>query len=475
MVKTSLDEALKSLEALEERKTFERIHYFTPYPKQLEFFGMGKAKRERLLMAANQVGKSYAGAYETACHLTGQYPSWWPGRTWDRAVRGWAAGPTSLLVRDTAQKLLLGEPGVPERAGTGMIPKKAILDTSTARGIIDAVDTLQVRHKSGGVSILKFKSYEQGRVKFQSDSLDFIWDDEEPPQDIYSEELTRTNATDGMVFTTFTPLEGMSDVVISFVQNPTSDRGLVTMTIDDAKHMTPEKRQQIIASYKPWEVEARTKGVPMLGSGRVFPYPEESIMEPDMAYIPVHWTKLWGIDFGIATDHPFAAVLSAWDRDNDVLHLLKGIRVSDQLPENHAKPMKAVGAAVPVAWPHDGINREKGSGEQISKSYSKAGLAMLGTHAAFPDGSISTEAAVSEMQERMVSGRFKVAASMSQWFDEYRMYHRKDGLLVKTRDDLISATMKIIMDKRRGRAVPLGNKSSRRRQDTAEGVDFDLF
>jgi phage terminase large subunit-like protein len=41
-----------------------------------------------------------------------------------------------------------------------------------------------------------------------------VWFDEEPPPDIYSEGLTRTNATGGITMITFTPLLGMSEVVL---------------------------------------------------------------------------------------------------------------------------------------------------------------------------------------------------------------------------------------------------------------------
>ena len=97
--------------------------------------------------------------------------------------------------------------------------------------------------------------------------------------------------------TTFTPLLGMSDVVLLFLNEPSSpseveaarNRSVVTMTIDDAKHIPVEERAKIIASYLPYEREARTKGVPMLGSGRIFTYTEESITEPTLEYVPPHW------------------------------------------------------------------------------------------------------------------------------------------------------------------------------------------
>lgn len=481
---TDLRTVLAQLEALDNRKTYHRMAYFNPYPKQLEFITLGATKRERLLMAANQVGKSFVGAFETACHLTGRYPEWWTGRRWRRPVKGWAACETSLLTRDVAQKLLCGEPGVDAALGSGMIPKEDFVGEPTrARGVTDAYDTIQVKHYTDGVydgiSILRFKSYEQGRSKFQGDTLDFIWDDEEPPSDIYSEELTRTNATQGIIYTTFTPLLGMSDVVLFFAsENRTAERGFVTMTIDDAKHISAEQRSKIIASYAPHELEARTKGVPMLGSGRIFTYTEESIAEDAIPFdrIPLHWAKIWGLDFGIGNEHPFAAALIAWDKDPDIIHVLHTYRASNELPDRHARALKQVGANVPVAWPHDGINREKLSGDQVASGYVKEGLLMRPENASFADGGYSTEAGVLEMQQRMATGRLKIARHLMDLWEEYRMYHRKDGLIVKTKDDILSALRIAIMDKRFARPVALGSISRKKRtQVIADGLDFDVF
>src|SRR5665213_586032 len=196
-----------ALQKLAQRKKYWAIESFQPYDKQQEFFAFGATKRERLFMAGNQLGKTYAGACETTYHLTGIYPPWWTGRKWDRPVRAWAAGESSLLVRDTMQKLLCGEPGVDSAFGTGLIPRDLFVEKpSLARGVTDAFDTIQVRHVSGGVSVLRFKSYEQGREKFQGETIDFFWGDEEPDEKIYAEMLTRITATKGMGFITFTPL-----------------------------------------------------------------------------------------------------------------------------------------------------------------------------------------------------------------------------------------------------------------------------
>lgn len=479
MPNEQLAELERFLEDAVNRRRFNHKEFFVPYPKQREFLDLGATKRERLLMAGNQQGKSETGSFETACHLTGKYPEWWKGRRWDRPVRAWADGETSLLVRDVQQKKLCGPPGVTSEFGTGMIPREDITDVSLARGVTDAYDTIQVKHHRpdgtvDGTSTLTFKSYEQGRAKHQGEPIDFDWCDEEPPQDVYSEIVTRTVATGGMVFTTFTPLKGMSEVVMKFLNEASEDRSVVTMTIEDALHIPAEERDKIVASWPAHEREARRNGVPMLGSGRIFTVPEEVIREPRIEHIPAYWGKLWAIDFGIS--HPFAAVLLLYDRDADVIHVHRALRMSDAIPIVHAHPMKQIGANVPVAWPQDGTAREKGNGEALSKGYKRAGLAMLPTHATWPDGGISTEAAVMEMQERFSTGRLKVADDLSEFFEEYRLYHRKDGVINKIHDDILSATQKGIMMKRYARNVALGGgEFKRRRQTEAEGHDFDPF
>lgn len=471
--KLTLDETIAALEEGARLRREHRVAFFNPYPKQQEFLDLGLTKRERLLMAGNQLGKTECGAYEASLHMTGDYPDWWLGRRFSKPTRGWICGETGLLVRDVQQNKLCGKPGVVAEFGTGMIPKDRFVDKpSLARGVTDAYDTIQVKHKSGGVSTATFKSYEQGREKFQGEPVDWIWLDEEPPIEIYSECLTRTTATRGMVYMTFTPLKGMSETVTRFLHEPSEDRAVVNMTIEDAEHIPAEERAKIIAGYRPHERDARARGIPMLGSGRVYTIAEETIAEEQLSHIPPHWVKLWGIDFGI--DHPFAAVLMAWDRDNDVIHILHVIRIKDGNALEHATAMKRIAAAVPVAWPHDGHARDKGSGDELAAIYARHGLKMLPDHAQFDTGGYSREAAVMEVDERARTGRLKVAAHLSDWFGEYRLYHRKDGQIVKLNDDIMSATEKIIMAKRHAKAVPLGEKVPKRRPSAqAIGVDDD--
>lgn len=434
-----LDGILAELEAL----TFDRLSLYEPYAKQASFHEAGLVHRERLFMAGNQLGKTVAGSFEAAIHATGLYPTGWKGRRFNRPTVGWAAGVTGLSTRDNVQRLLLGRPG---REGTGAIPRTHLADWTSARGIPDLADTITVKNEFGGHSIIALKSYEQGREKWQGETLDWVWDDEEPPLDIYLEGLTRTNATGGLLWITFTPLLGMSDVVMLFMgKDKTPDRHVTTMTIDDAEHYTAAERERIAASYPAHEREARTKGVPVLGSGRIFPIAEETLAV-DPFEVPRHWVKIGALDFG--WDHPTAAVEVAWDRDGDVMYLTKAYRASEQVPLIHAAALKPWGDWLPWAWPHDGLQHSKDSGEPLAKQYRAHGLKLLADHAQFDDGSIGVEAGLLEMLERMQTGRWKVFRHLADWFEEFRLYHRDNGKVVKQRDDLMSASRYALMMRR---------------------------
>lgn len=191
------------------------------YVKHLEFFRAGATYRERLAMFGNRVGKTVAGAFETTCHLTGLYPEWWEGRRFATPVRWWAAGKTNETTRDIVQKELLGDIAASGSrkvvSGTGMVPGATIGGITWKQGVSDLVDTVKVMHVSGRYSILGFKSYQQGRGSFEGTAQHGAWLDEEPPIDIYGEVLIRTATTDGIVLTTFTPIEGYSETVKLFV------------------------------------------------------------------------------------------------------------------------------------------------------------------------------------------------------------------------------------------------------------------
>lgn len=441
------------------RLSTNRLKHYRPYAKQQEFHANGLTHRERLFLAGNQLGKTVAGAAEVAMHLTGRYPDWWKGRRFDRPT-AWLAGSESYeLTRDGVQRLLVGPPDKEEEWGTGFIPADAIVGRSRRMGVSNALDSITVRHVSGASSSLLFKAYEQGRGKWQANTVDGVWFDEEPPEDVYIEGITRTNATRGIVFVTFTPLLGMSNVVARYLMEQSDDRVVTTMTIDDAEHYTPEERARIIASYPPHEREARTKGIPSLGSGLIFPVVEdEIIVEP--VTIPAIWPQIGGMDFGY--DHPFGAARLAWDRDNDVVYVTANYRKREATPVIHAAAIKPWGDWIPWAWPHDGLQHDKGSGDQLARLYGDQGLNMLPERAEWEDGGNGVEAGIAEMLDRMLTGRWKVFSTCTEWLEERRLYHRKDGKIVKERDDVLSASRYALMMLRYAETAPKKYVSTRK-------------
>lgn len=220
------EELLLFLEEKEQRVKYNKIKRYYPekgplrrelYPKHMKFFEAGKYHQERAAIAGNRCGKTTMSCYETTLHLTGDYPEWWQGYRFNHPVDWWAASDTTETTRDILQHEFLGQFG---SIGTGLIPKDCIIGEPTKRrGIADAVDTVFVKHKSGGQSVLSFKSYDQGREKFQGTAKHGISLDEEPDESIYFECLTRLMTTKGLMICTFTPLKGMSGMVMRYLYN----------------------------------------------------------------------------------------------------------------------------------------------------------------------------------------------------------------------------------------------------------------
>jgi len=240
-------------------------------------------------------------------------------------------------------------------------------------------------------------------------------------------------------------------------------RHVTFMTIDDAEHYSEAERAAIIAAYPPHEREARAKGIPVLGSGRIFPIAEEEIAVRPFR-LPPFWPRIGGLDFG--WDHPSAAVELAWDTEDDVVYVTKAVRGSQETPAMQAIKLKPWGAWLPWAWPKDGTRETlEGAGVALAQQYGEHGLNMLGKHACFADGTVSVEAGVLEMLDRMQTGRFKVFDTLADWFEEFRLYHRAEGKIVKLKDDIMSATRYAYMMLREAQVDPAAFRQAKRQSN----------
>ena len=439
---------------LRQRERYTRVESYDPYPYQLKFHESGSEANQRLLMAANRIGKSYCGSMELSYHLTGLYPKWWKGREYRQPIVAWAGGVSNETTRDIVQFELLGSPDDPEAFGSGTIPKNYIVKTERKPGVPNAKSVALIKHVSGGNSSLFFKAYEMGVEKWQGRSVDCIWLDEEPSRDIYSQAVTRTLDRKGMVYMTFTPEAGMTETVASFMNNLQPGQSLVNATWDDASekirtesgnpgHLNELVMEQILSSYSPHEREMRRYGRPSIGSGLIFPIMEDKIMT-DPVQLEDHWPRIAAIDFG--WDHPTAIVWGAIDRDEDVFYVYDCYRMSKASPTVHAQAIRGRPSFIPIAYPHDGNRRDSMGNPGLADQYRNLGCNVLLDHFTNPaalgqnKGGNSIEEGLMAMIQAMENDKFKVFSTLSNWWEEFRMYHRKDGKVVPLRDDLMSAT-----------------------------------
>lgn len=445
---------IKLVEQLQRQVAGAKLLNYKPYEWQKEFHAAGRDNSERMLMAANRVGKTMSAGAETSYHLTGDYPTWWEGRRFELPVLAWTGSPTNETSRDIVQTELLGDLG--EKLGTGWIPRSRLIGQPKTRqaGVKDVVESFMVRHRSGGISRCLCKTYEQGWKKWQGTAPHLVWLDEEPDDYmIYSEAQTRILTSKGIIMVTFTPLSGVTDLVQHFQEG---GRGIYLKgaTWNDAPHLSDDDKNRLAASYRVHERAARTEGVPMLGEGAVFPVPDEDI-KVDPFRIPDHFARIKGCDFGI--DHPAAGAEIAWDRDQDVIFVIDCYRKANEAAPYHAAWFNKSNSRVPVAWPHDGMNREKTGGRVLADAYRDHHVNMLSKSARYgkTPGDLSdkggpqpVEPIIDEIYERMITGRFKVFSSLGVWFEEKRSYHRKDGRIVDKRDDVLKATFYAVMMRR---------------------------
>jgi phage terminase large subunit-like protein len=427
------------------------------YPKHLHFFRLGKTYRERVFLAGNRVGKTVAAGSEWSYHLTGMYPDWWDGHTFSGPITLLASGDTHETTRDILQAKMLGtdDRDRPELIGTGLIPGrqiKAIVPRSHVKGAIEKAIVKRVSGggdiSSAGESEMWLRSYEQGRKIFQGFELHGFWPDEECPQDVYDEGQVRLMTTKGISTLTFTPLEGLTPLVLNLmsgadvgtaasagIQNQAASRAVVMCGWDDVPHLDAETKSQMYAKLPPHQRDARTKGVPSLGAGAIFPVAEDDIVVEPFD-IPDHWPRAYGLDVGW---NRTAAVWGALDRESDILYLYSEHYRGNAEPAIHAEAIKARGKWISGAIDPASRGRSQKDGEQLLAMYQEAGLNVVPANNA-------VEAGLYEVWQRLSTGRLKVFKSLGNWLAEYRIYRRDDrGRVVKENDHLMDAGRYLVM------------------------------
>lgn len=451
-----------------EIKRLKEFRFYYPNPKQASFHRAGEEAIERLFLAGNRTGKTYCGCIEDAIHLTGVYPDWWDGHRFNHPIVAWVASENYEITRNVLQLKLIGGYSSDGGFDQGLIHPSLILKKAMLSGVNGAVDYVHIKHSSGGFSSLYFKSYKQGREKFQGARCNLIHLDEEPPKDVYTECAMRLADVDGMgqgrLILTMTPLKGYTEMMSYFLtlkvrllgeqtengqkedyeyikKDPeivVDGKYYIQATWDDNLHLSNETKEQLRASLKPYELEAREKGIPNIGSGLVYQVLESDfLIEP--FEIPRHFACVFGMDVG--WKDPTAVVFLAHDKDNDILYVYKEYSVSERTASQHAISLMMMGCDWMRGVCDPSANRiDQTSGERLFDHYISEGFNLTKCKYA-------KEFAVTSVLERIRTGRFKVFNTCKKFMEEWRGYSRDDdGKIIKGRDHLMNALEFIMID-----------------------------
>lgn len=405
-MKTELYKLMKALEADHKYNKLAHIYPETgPYARekyfrQMEFFEAGAKYKQRLFSAANRSGKTYTCLTELAYHLTGLYPKWWNGYKFDGPNPWLVVGQTSLTTTAILQRGLLGDNG---EFGSGIIPKHLLdfesLPSATKMGV--SVNGFRVKHVSGGYSTVNFRSQEMGILSMVGVVAN-IYCDEPLKLDLYTELITRTATINGMFMMSATPILGFDAFLREFC-NGTWQTGEIdkfkwvgSQTWDETPHLSQETIEMLINSYPVYQRDCRSKGIPMLGAGAVYPVAESDIV-CDPFEIPGHWKKCAGLDVGTKT----AAVWLAINPDDGMIYVTSEYFQSSLVPSQHASNLLIRGDWIPFAIDSAAHGRSQIDGENIYQLFQDNGLDLTNADKA-------VEAGLFECYELLATGRLKI-------------------------------------------------------------------
>lgn len=396
------------------------------YHKAMAFFAAGVDHRFRMYGGSNGSGKSFTGAMELTYHITGDYPEWWPGRRLENPKHVWIVSESGGTFKSSLQRVLLGETVNDEDLGTGLIPKERLGKTSGWPSLSGAVSAFEVKHKKGHWVTVEVKSSDQKRENLQAANLDILFEDEEPPLDVHTECLFRLRGSPkkppGILMLMYTPIKGVTDLTLQFLddgQFPNGGKGgtckkdpdkyAICIDMSEVPHLSDDDKRAYENNCPPHEREARIHGRPGMGSGKIYPIPEEKVFVPRFN-IPDFWPRCFTLDFGW---HCTAAIWAAKDPQQNIIYVYGEYYQGEQSVQIHALNVKARGPWIPgICDPS--LGGRDGSGKLIADLYRAQGLDLTAGN--------NDIAGIQRNLEMFQNGSLKMFDDLENSKNEYRMY-----------------------------------------------------
>lgn len=461
---------------------YNQLRYFRPFEHQQRFFRTGSSAR-RGILAANRIGKTVSTCYETAMHLTGLYPDWWQGHRFDSAITAMVAGEGWSQVAMVLQQELLGTQDVKlvDNIGTGAIPRDAIrLDTMRN----DGANCLgvEIRHTSGQNSYLLFANYTQEVRQMQGFKLNLAVFDEQPPDDFFSEIVTRTATTQGQVLCSFTPLKGLNGLVSKF-WNREDGYEFVRVAWTDVPEYDPwgepfllmETRRQLERDYLPHEREARIAGKPVMGKGAVFQirdWPLYKTGDFDFQSMPTI-QRVIALDLGLVNDKT-VITLMYWDPHEREAWLHRQIvvqGVEEAVPTqyiNHLLRPEVFGT--PIVLPPDASTpgRYTMSSTSIRELFEQYELNVYERaimNPPDPQGRVTNHKSygINQMRQMLEVGTLHVNENCQEFLREAQNYYVDTQGRFSDPDDCIDSARYALLACLQGIAEPWDNRTRRQR------------
>jgi phage terminase large subunit-like protein len=474
---------------------FNQLKYFRPFEHQIDFFKTGQKPR-RGILAANRIGKTVSTCYEVAMHLTGRYPDWWPEdakrfakpTTWFVSGEGWEQ--TARVLQDE----LIGTKDVKikDQIGTGAIPRECIV-TDTMRCDGANILGVEIKHVSGANSYLLFGNYTQEVRNLQGFKLDGVVFDEQPPDDVFSELVTRTATTQGQVLCSFTPLKGLNGLVSKFWYEEDGYEH-VRVCWDDVPEYDPwgepfllmETRRQLERDYLPHEREARIAGIPVMGQGAVFQirtWPTYKTGDYDFkAMNNIH--RIIALDLGLVRDKTVVSLLYWNPKEQEAwLHsqiVVKG--TEEAAPVNWIQHlMRPEVFNCPIVLPSDAntAGRYTMSALSLRQLFEEYGLNVVEKPVMNPpdsEGKVTNHKSfgVNVMRQMLELGTLHVNENCVEFLREAKNYFVDERGRFSDPDDCIDSARYAVLGALNGWAEPYDNKTAQQRMAEAREFAYTL-